>query len=131
MNVKFLKKTGIPKKFYGFTTFKLIFTPNYKKYVMKKLFVLLFAAAAFAACGDASDAASAVEGAAKKGAAAAKGAAQKGGQALTDAQKEAAMKAAQGGGDEDNSGGMSADDAANAMSKMAGAAGDMMNAMPK
>ena len=32
-------------------------------YLLKKLFVLLFAAAAFTACGDASDLASAVEGA--------------------------------------------------------------------
>jgi len=48
---------------------------------MKKLFVLLFVAAAFAACGDASDLASAVE----NGADAAKDAAAAGTEAVTDA----------------------------------------------
>ena len=92
--LKFYKKRILISLYFAYSIeISLYLQRIIKKYVMKKLFVLLFAAAAVTACGDASDLAEAVEDAAEQVEAAADDAADQV-EAAADAAADAAEDAA-------------------------------------
>ncbi len=87
--LKFYKKRILISLYFAYSIeISLYLQRIIKKYVMKKLFVLLFAAAAVTACGDASDLAEAVENAVEEGTEAVEEAVEEGTEAVEEAVEE-------------------------------------------